>query len=177
MPIDLSTAYRGVWSLVEVSRPSVLSAAPQALQSLFQTAAKVHSLVVARQQQQEGKALSISTVCLSNRMICPSIQAAVLIELAHCLQEYVAAVAQDQTAAAEKAAMLMSATGGAPAGVGSEYVIEPPSTLAAEDSDDGSDYENDDVGPLDRQVSRQSSPKGQGNSASLKTSTCFCQLP
>jgi len=69
-----------------------------------------------------------------------------------CLQEYVAAVAQDQTAAAEKAAMLMSATGGSPAGVGSEYVIDPPSTLAAEDSDDNSDGENDDVGPLDRQV-------------------------
>ena len=48
--------------------------------------------------------------------------------------------------------MLMSATGGSPAGVGSEYVIEPPSTLAAEDSDEGSDGENDDVGPLDRQV-------------------------
>ena len=69
-----------------------------------------------------------------------------------CLQEYVAAVAQDQTAAAEKAAMLMSATGGSPAGVGSEYVIDPPSTLAAEDSDDNSDGENDDVAPLDRQV-------------------------
>lgn len=69
-----------------------------------------------------------------------------------CLQEYVAAVAQDQTAAAEKAANLMSATGGSPAGVGSEYVIEPPSTLAAEDSDDNSDGENDDVAPLDRQV-------------------------
>ncbi|DBA80395.1 TPA: Outer dynein arm protein 1 [Trebouxia sp. C0005] len=68
------------------------------------------------------------------------------------LQEYVAAVAQDQTAAAEKAAMLMSATGGSPAGVGSEYVIEPPSTLAAEDSDDNSDGENDDVAPLDRQA-------------------------
>ena len=63
-----------------------------------------------------------------------------------------AAVAQDQTAAAEKAAMLMSATGGSPAGVGSEYVIDPPSTLAAEDSDDNSDGENDDVAPLDRQV-------------------------
>lgn len=48
--------------------------------------------------------------------------------------------------------MLMSATGGSPAGVGSEYVIEPPSTLAAEDSDDNSDGENDDVAPLDRQV-------------------------
>ncbi|DBA84656.1 TPA: outer dynein arm assembly [Trebouxia sp. C0004] len=68
------------------------------------------------------------------------------------LQEYVAAVAQDQTAAAEKAAMLMSATGGSPAGVGSEYVIDPPSTLAAEDSDDNSDGENDDVAPLDRQA-------------------------
>lgn len=68
------------------------------------------------------------------------------------LQEYVAAVASDQTAAAEKAAMLMSATGGSPAGVGSEYVIEPPSTLAAEDSDDDSDGENEDVGPLDRQA-------------------------
>lgn len=68
------------------------------------------------------------------------------------LQEYVAAVAQDQTAAAEKSAMLMSATGGAPAGVGSEYVIEPPSTLTAEDSDDGSDGENDDDRPLDRQA-------------------------
>ncbi len=63
-----------------------------------------------------------------------------------------AAVAQDQTAAAEKAAMLMSATGGSPARVGSEYVIDPPSTLAAEDSDDNSDGENDDVAPLDRQV-------------------------
>ena len=56
-----------------------------------------------------------------------------------CIQEYVAAVAQDQTAAAEKAAMLMSATRGAHAGVGSEYVIEPPSTLTAEDSDNGSE--------------------------------------
>ncbi|KAL3134677.1 Outer dynein arm protein 1, variant 3 [Trebouxia sp. C0010 RCD-2024] len=68
------------------------------------------------------------------------------------LQEYVAAVAQDQTAAAEKSAMLMSATGGSPAGVGSEYVIEPPSTLTAEDSDDGSEGENDDDVPLDRQA-------------------------
>ena len=67
-----------------------------------------------------------------------------------------AAVAQDQTAAAEKAAMLMSATGGCPAGVGSEYVIEPPSTLAAEDSDDGSDAEDDDL-PLNRQVRCSSS--------------------
>lgn len=64
-----------------------------------------------------------------------------------------AAVAQDQTAAAEKSAMLMSATGGSPAGVGSEYVIEPPSTLTAEDSDDGSEGENDDDVPLDRQAS------------------------
>ena len=70
-----------------------------------------------------------------------------------CIQEYVAAVAQDQTAAAEKAAMLMSATGGAHAGVGSEYVIEPPSTLTAEDSDNGSEGENDDDIPLDRQAS------------------------
>ena len=70
-----------------------------------------------------------------------------------CVQEYVAAVAQDQTAAAEKAAMLMSATGGSPAGLGSEYVIEPPSTLTAEDSDNGSDGENDDDIPLDRQAS------------------------
>lgn len=70
-----------------------------------------------------------------------------------CVQEYVAAVAQDQTAAAEKAAMLMSATGGAHAGVGSEYVIEPPSTLTAEDSDNGSEGENDDDVPLDRQAS------------------------
>ena len=61
-------------------------------------------------------------------------------------------MAQDQTAAAEKSAMLMSATGGSPAGVGSEYVIEPPSTLTAEDSDGGSDGENDDDIPLDRQA-------------------------
>ena len=64
-----------------------------------------------------------------------------------------AAVAQDQTAAAEKAAMLMSASGGSPAGLGSEYVIEPPSTLTAEDSDNGSDGENDDDVPLNRQAS------------------------
>ena len=74
-------------------------------------------------------------------------------------------MAQDETAAAEKAAMLMSATGGSPAGVGSEYVIEPPSTLTAEDSDDGSDGENDDVGPLDRQVTH-------GLSAWAKVSCC-----
>lgn len=67
------------------------------------------------------------------------------------LQEYVAAVSSDQMAAAEKSAQLMSATGGAPAGVGSEYVIEPPSTLAAEESDDGSDEGDDDM-PLDTQV-------------------------
>ena len=79
-----------------------------------------------------------------------------------------AAVAQDETAAAEKAAMLMSATGGSPAGVGSEYVFEPPSTLTAEDSDDGSNGENDDVGPLDRQVT-QSLPAWQ------KISCCCVQ--
>ena len=89
---------------------------------------------------------------LRQQLLCPLSQA-ICIEpnIVLRLQEYVAAVAQDQTAAAEKAAMLMGATGGAPAGVGSEYVIEPPSTLAAEDSD-GSDGENDDVGPMDRQV-------------------------
>ena len=75
------------------------------------------------------------------------------VEFSACVQEYVAAVAQDHTAAAEKAAMLMSATGGSPAGLGSEYVIEPPSTLTAEDSDNGSDGENDDDIPLDRQAS------------------------
>ena len=68
------------------------------------------------------------------------------------LQEYVAAVSTDQVTAAEKSAQLMSATGGAPAGVGSEYVIEPPSTLAAEESDDGSDAEDDEDMPLDSQV-------------------------
>ena len=36
--------------------------------------------------------------------------------------------------------------------MGSEFVIDPPSTLTAEDSDDGSGGENDGVGPLDRQV-------------------------
>ena len=68
------------------------------------------------------------------------------------LQEYVAAVSTDQVTAAEKSAQLMSATGEAPAGVGSEYVIEPPSTLAAEESDDGSDAEDDEDMPLDSQV-------------------------
>lgn len=68
------------------------------------------------------------------------------------LQEYVAAVSSDPVTAAEKSAQLMSSTGGAPAGVGSEYVIEPPSTLAAEESDDGSDAEDDDDMPLDSQV-------------------------
>lgn len=63
-----------------------------------------------------------------------------------------AAVSSDQVTAAEKSAQLMSATGGAPAGVGSEYVIEPPSTLAAEESDDGSDAEEDDDMPMDSQV-------------------------
>ena len=62
-----------------------------------------------------------------------------------------AAVSSDQVTAAEKSAQLMSATGGAPAGVGSEYVIEPPSTLAAEESD-GSDAEEDDDMPMDSQV-------------------------
>ena len=49
--------------------------------------------------------------------------------------------------------MLMSATGGSLAGLGSEYVIEPPSTLTAEGSDNGSDGENDDDAPLDRKAS------------------------
>lgn len=69
------------------------------------------------------------------------------------MQEYVAAVSTDQLAAADKAAQLLGATGGAPAGVGSEYVIEPPSTLTAEESADGSDAEDDDDLPLDSQVS------------------------
>ena len=69
-----------------------------------------------------------------------------------------AAVADNETAAAEEAAMLMSATGGSPGaqqGWGQNISLSPHLTFYSHnDSNDSSEGENDNVGPLDRQVTQ-----------------------
>ena len=68
------------------------------------------------------------------------------------LQDYVHAVVRDDSAAADKAAQLMTTGIDAPAGIGSRYMIEPPSSVAPVDSDEDSGDEAEDLNPLDRQV-------------------------
>jgi regulator of replication initiation timing len=68
------------------------------------------------------------------------------------VQDYVMAMVRDDGAAAEKAAQIMISPAAAPAGIGSRFVIEPPSTIVPVDSDDDSGDDAEELRPLDRQA-------------------------